>query len=46
VGALPTDGEALAVANTLVAPNFDLALDVVLNVTTKVTLNRDVRVDP
>ena len=46
MGALPTDRKPLAVANTLVTTDFDFALDVILNVTTEVTLNRQVGINP
>src|SRR5580692_6646654 len=46
VGALAADRQALAVAQTLVAPDLHLATDVGGHLATKVTLRLVVRVDP
>jgi hypothetical protein len=45
VGALTTDGQALAVPDALEAPDLDLALDVLLHVAAEVTLDAQVLVD-
>jgi hypothetical protein len=46
VRALTTNGKTLAMTNALEASDFDLALDVLLNIATEVTFNGDVCVYP
>jgi hypothetical protein len=46
VRALTTNGKTLAMTNALETSDFDLALDVLLNIAAKVTFNGDVRIDP
>lgn len=45
MGALASDGEALAVADALQAADLDLALDVALHLTAQIALNLEVLID-
>jgi hypothetical protein len=46
MGALAANGQTLAMPDALVATDLDLALDVLRHVSTKVTFDREVAVDP
>ncbi len=46
MGALTADREALAVAKTLVAADFDLASNVCSNLASQVTFDLEVLIDP